>query len=165
MQKQFVSETHARIIKWIEGGRILVCDLEGKVLSIENYSKAALSKIIKFVEKTPTSKMTPAANFNAAGKKLLDNISGFDLDESLFGIINNAETATNKIYHYTDKNNQVTTKMYIHTKDSFKMNMRYEMVIDSDGTIQFEEFEEILPENLNNSYEIALLNVYECTKG
>lgn len=163
--KTFVSEAHNRMIKWMEGGRIVHYALnDNSVVGIENYTKGALAKIINFLEVTTGTKIERTASFNAASRELLNGVEGFKIEEidgSFFGIVTPKKSATNKIRRSWNKNQEIIN-IYLPTDQNWKMNMRYKMIIENDGSVQFEEFEEILPENLNQEYAEPLLNVYQC---
>ena len=163
MQKVFVAEKLARKVKWTEGGRIVHTDLEDKVIAIENYTKAALAKIIKFLTKDETAKTKRSAKFNATARNMLAGIDGFDMIEdngNFLAIVNN-NNPMNKICRTWYKATE-NVKIYLKADQPFKINTRYEMCFDADGTVIFQELEPITPENLNAEYSQALLNVYEC---
>jgi hypothetical protein len=140
--------------------------MDGKTLiSIEPHTKAALNKIIKFLEKKPTSKTVRIGGLNAAAQALLrdvDSIRIEEIDGGIYGHVGSGEDYR-KIARQADKRYNSTyenTHVYVRKDDSFKDNTRYEIVLHSDGLIQFEELEPIAPENINMRYEQPLLSVY-----
>lgn len=160
MQKIFVSEAAKRKIKWSEGGRILVCDMEDNVLSIEKYSKGGLANIIGFLEKKTTDKK-PSPKFNAIARNLLAGVNGFDMiqdGDDFLCIVNNKNPKV-KLRRTWYKNVE-SLKMYVPVEFKMKENARYDVIFEDDGTILFSLREEISAENINVSYDTPVLNSY-----
>lgn len=160
MQKVYVSEAAKRKIKWSEGGRILVCDMEDNVLSIEKFSKGSLANIIGFLEKKTTDKK-PSPKFNAVARNLLAGVDGFDMieDNGNFLCIVNNKTPKVKLRR-TWYRNVESLKMYVPVEFNMKENSRYDVIFEDDGSVIFQHREEISAENINISYETPVLNVY-----
>ncbi|AGR48042.1 hypothetical protein PHIM7_321 [Sinorhizobium phage phiM7] len=160
MQKVFVSEAAKRKIKWSEGGRILVCDMEDNVLSIEKYTKGSLANIIGFLEKKTTEKK-PSPKFNAVARNLLAGVNGFDMiqdGDDFLCIVNNKtpKVKLRRTWHKTVE----SLKMYVPVEFKMKENARYDVIFEDDGTIYFQFREEISAENINASYNTPVLNSY-----
>jgi hypothetical protein len=166
MQKTFTSTEHDRTVKWIEGGRIIHCDLAGRVLAVEDYSKSAISKILKFFERGAAAKPMKVATFNAAAQEVLRDIEGFEVDFADGKITARAtsrEKSTNKVFRGADtryNSKYENTILYTRKGDGFAENTRYSVVFHSDGLVEFEEFEKISCENLNVRHDQPLLSVY-----
>lgn len=160
MQKVYVSEAAKRKIKWSEGGRILVCDMEDNVLSIEKFSKGSLANIIGFLEKKTTDKK-PSPKFNAVARNLLAGVNGFDMiqdGDDFLCLVNNTNPKV-KLRRTWYKNVE-SLKMYVPVEYKMKENARYDVTFENDGTILFSLREEISAENINLSYETPVLNSY-----
>jgi len=162
MQKVYVSEVSKRKVKWVEGGRILVTDLDDNVLTIEKFSKGALSNIIGFLEKEEGGKK-PSPKFNAVARNLLAGVDGFDMiedNDTYLCLVNNTNPKV-KLRRTWYKNTE-SLKMYVPVEFNMKTNCRYDVSIENDGSVIFQFREEILPENINASYDTPILNVYAC---
>lgn len=160
LQKIYVSEEAKRKVKWIEGGRILVTDMEDNVLSIEKYSKGGLANIIGFLEKKTTDKK-PSPKFNAIARNMLAGVDGFDMieDNGNFLCLVNNKNPKVKLRRTWYKNVE-SLKMYVPVEFKMKENSRYDVIFDSDGSVIFQPREEISAENINMSYESPVLNIY-----
>jgi hypothetical protein len=154
------------MIKWTEGGRIVHYNLSGKILAVEDYSKASIAKIVKFLNRSNDLQTVRSASFNAAAHNFLNDIESFDIIETNDGFLGvPAKDGTNKITRNKDnRSNHIKHNMYLPVDQNWKMNMRYLVNVCDDGSVEFVEFEEINSENLNKDYSEMLLNVYECEK-
>lgn len=160
MQKIYVSEECKRKVKWTEGGRILITDMNDEVLSIEKFSKGGLANIIGFLEKKSTDKK-PSPKFNAVARNLLAGVDGFDMieDNGNFLCMVNNKNPKVKLRRTWYKNVE-SLKMYVPVEFKMQENARYDVLIDNDGSVTFQLREEISAENINVSYDTPVLNVY-----
>lgn len=160
MQKIYVSEECKRKVKWTEGGRILITDMNDEVLSIEKFSKGGLANIIGFLEKKSTDKK-PSPKFNAVARNLLAGVDGFDMieDNGNFLCMVNNKNPKVKLRRTWYKNVE-SLKMYVPVEFEMQENARYDVLIDNDGSVTFQLREEISAENINVSYDTPVLNVY-----
>lgn len=156
-------ENHNRIIKWSEKGRIVHSDLAGKVISVEDYTKASLTKIIKFLERSHIDKTKRMGKLNRAAHDLFNGIDAFNVEATNDGFVARvSKDGSNKIHRTAQKGTVYQNhNVYLPVSQEWKTNMRYKIDIDNDGTIWFSEFEAINTENLNIEYAEPLLNVYE----
>lgn len=164
MIKKYISEANRRVIEWTEGGRIIHKDLSGKVVGMEDHSKTALTKIIKFLDRKTSTKTIRQGSFNAVAKPHFVDMKGLDIeciDGTFHARRNDTILATNKLNHQVKKAGGDNLNMYIRSCDEFKPNMRYAVEVSHDGSIEFVEFEEIRSENLNARYDEPILNIYE----
>jgi hypothetical protein len=160
MQKMYISESQKRKVKWVEGGRILVTDLEDNILTIEKFSKGALANIIGFLDKK-SSKKTPSPKFNAVARNLLAGVDGFDMiaDNGNFLCLVNNKNPKVKLRRTWYKNVE-SLKMYVPVEFKMEDNARYDVIFENDGTLIFQLREQIAAENINCSYDTPILNVY-----
>ena len=161
MQKIYISEECKRKVKWTEGGRILITDMEDQILSIEKYSKGGLSNIIGFLEKKSDTTKKSSPKFNAVARNMLSGVDGFDMIEdngNFLCFVNNTspKVKLRRTWHKTVE----SLKMYVPVEFDMKTNSRYDVLIDNDGSVLFQHREDISAENINMSYDTPVLNVY-----